>query len=300
MDWIYFSSGRFGAKVLEVLVSRQLHPKAIFTIPDRPSGRRGRLLPSPVKALCLRDNLPFREISSKDELRDMQFDNVVICCDIGLIFPSDFVNRNYCINIHPSLLPRWRGAAPIFWAIYSGDKESGVTLFKMDEGLDTGNILLQERVIIGDMMNYAELEDMLILKAAEMLASILETNILSLEPVPQEGQPSYAKKISRDILRIDWNRSAGDVHNLIRAASPYLGAWTSFKERRLKVFKARPAGPCQESPGRIIEVTKETIKVCCNPGVLELLEVQPESKKQMLVRDFILGYRPRIGEVMGL
>ncbi len=300
MNWVYFSSGRFGAGLLEALLSRQFHPKTVFTIPDRPSGRGGRLSPSPVKVLCLKDGLQFREVSSKDELREMRFDATVVCCDIGLIFPPEFVAANYCINTHPSLLPRWRGASPIFWAIYSGDKESGVTLFKMNEGLDTGDILLQEKVTIGDMMDYAELESLLIIKAADMLSSILKENMLSLETVPQKGQSSYAKKVSRDILRIDWNGSAVDAHNLIRAASPYLGAWSSFRGRRLKVFKARPVGSCEDGLGKIIEVTKETIKVCCNPGALEILEVQPEAKKRMSTRDFILGYRPQVGEELGL
>ncbi len=287
MRWVYCSSGRFGARVLQGILERGRAPSRVYTLGDRRLPRGG-LGPLPVKRVCLEHRLDVLELDGIDaEGVLLEEEGLIVACDIGFIFPPNLVRTRRCLNLHPSLLPRWRGPAPIFWTIRSGDKESGVSLFWMDEGIDTGRIVRQEQVSVPIQWSYADLERALAEKAVSALLEVFSRSDLPTDR-PQEGEPSYARKVDRDLLRIDWNSPAEGVYNLVRAGSPYWGAWTIIGEIELKIWWAEIAEQ-RLAPGEVV-VDKKGLMIGTADRAILPVEVQPAGKRRMGIVEFLAGY----------
>jgi len=283
----------------------------VVTRPDRPAGRGLKLHPTPVKELAQELELPLfqpekvnREV---ERLRELQPDVTVVVA-YGQILSKDVIEvpKLGTVNLHASLLPKYRGAAPVPWALMKGETVTGVTTFLIDEGLDTGPILRQREVPIAPEDTAGTLERKLAEVGASLMVETLEgLREGTLQPKPQDdSRATYAPKITPEMARIDWTRSAPEIHNLVRAMEPRPGAFTFFRDRRLKVHRTRVVtAPSRAGdggkPGEVVGVGEEGLWVATGDGVLELLEVHPEGKRRMSGRDFANGYRVRGGETLG-
>jgi len=206
------------------------------------------------------------------------------------------------INLHASLLPKYRGAAPINWAIINGEQETGATTFFIDEKVDTGQWLMQCRVPIGEEMSAGELHDLLAEEGGELLLrTVAGLEAGSLKPRPQEGEITRAPKLTREMALIDWRRPAREIHNLVRGLSPYPSAWTLWRGKTLKILKVRP-GPAeaQEQPGTLINAGgRGPLLAATGEGTLELVTLQPEGGKALTAADFLRGHSLKPGEIIG-
>ncbi len=275
----------------------------VLTRPDRPQGRGRKLTDGPVKAAALAAHLPLAQPRSlKDEAGRAPLaawnPDVLVVVAYGLILPLEILRlpRFGCVNIHASLLPRWRGAAPIQRAILAGDPESGVSIMQMDSGLDTGPVLLQRRCAIPRDYTGGRLHDELsVLGADALLAALdgLERGLLTGVPQSQEGA-SYAARIDKAESRIDWRRDALDIERQVRAFNPWPVAETTLGGEQLRIFAARAESPSYETlnalksvdPGSIICVQDDFMRIACGTATLAVTQVQRPGKQPIAVRDF--------------
>lgn len=280
----------------------------VITQPDRPAGRGLKPTPPPVKEAARRLGLPLfqpHSINSPealDHLRGLGLDLLVVAAYGQLLKPEVLsLPRLGCVNVHASLLPNYRGAAPVAWAILNGERITGVTTFLMDEGMDTGPILLQREVEIGPDETRGELDARLAQVGAELIeATVAGLAAGTIEPKPQPKQGTLAPRLKKEQGRIDWDWPAGKVHNWVRGMHPWPVAFTTFRGRHLKLHRSRVVGPpSRNSPPGTILPHRRGLIVACGEGAVELLEVQPEGKRRMSGRDFLNGYRPRSGERLG-
>ena len=281
---------------------------AVWTQPDRPAGRGNRLKAPPVKEyaqLCgLRVEQPARiKTDEAFTLFASYRAEAAVVVAYGRILPSPFLRApsRGCINVHFSLLPKYRGAAPVNWAIARGELETGVTTMQMDEGLDTGPILLQEKTTIGPSEAAPELMLRLSLTGAELLGKTLK-RLDEIEPRSQANEDAtFAPVLKREDGLIDWAQDAFEIERRVRGFLPWPGAYTKSEAGRLVVWRALPSadmGPTE--PGAILEAHGDTLAVGCgNATVLHLQEVQPEGKRRMSVRDFLNGARQSVGSRLG-
>lgn len=257
----------------------------VVSQPDRKRGRGGELRPSPVKAAALELGLPTTE--RVDDVIDVGAELGVVVAFGRLIRPH-VLAAVPMLNVHFSLLPRWRGAAPVERAILAGDTETGVSLMALEEGLDTGPVYASERVDIGPETTADELRDTLCRLGTDMLVRLLRDDLP--EPVPQQGQPTYASKLEPEDYRLDWSRAAVELHRVVRLGE----AWTTFRGKRLKVLSARLAAAAGDlAPG---EVDAHALHVGTGDGELELVEVQPEGKAAQPAAAWRNGARLQPGE----
>ena len=281
------------------------------TQPDKPKGRGKEMAFSPVKTEALRLGIPvyqpvkIREPQAIEELKKYPAD-VFIVAAFGQILTADVLNmpKYGCINIHASLLPKYRGAAPIQWVILNGEKEAGVTIMQMDEGLDTGDMLLSDRIELSADETGDSLHDKLADMGARLIVEALEKlNKGELKAVPQpDGPLFYAKMLKKEMGLLDFTKSAAELERTVRGLYSWPGAYTYCKGKVLKVIKAGSAldGAINNAaPGTVVKVTKEAIYVQCADGLLRIDEVKPEAKKAMSVHDFLLGNKIEAGEVLG-
>ncbi len=278
--------------------------EAVVSQPDRPSGRHLQPTPSAVSATALaRGQLLLRPDRARDpgfisQISDINPDLILVAA-YGQLLPRTLLEipRLGCLNVHTSLLPRWRGAAPIQWAIASGDPETGVSLMRMDEGLDTGPVLAIRRTRIGDTDTSASLHDRLARLGVDLIREEIPPYAAGLRtsvPQPTEGV-TLAPKITREDGRLDWTRSAEELARRLRAFTPWPGAhcWIAAepKPRLLKVHAAHAAQtPTRAEPGTVITREPNGLIVACGTGALVLTEVQPEGGRRMAVRDFLAGH----------
>jgi methionyl-tRNA formyltransferase len=304
MKVIFFGTPLFSAHVLEYLLEQKIDIRAVISKSDRPQGRSSALVPTPVKTIALRYNLPVHqpEIVSDPEfaaiLEAYQADLFIVVA-YGEIIKQHLLDMPYqgCINLHTSLLPKYRGAAPIQRCIINGEHESGVTFIHMVKKMDAGNIIRQIAVPVGNMTTFGELENILCDVGKKELADlILSFEKQSCQGVPQDAsRVTFAPKIELEDCEIDWNRSAQEIHNLIRGVNPYPGAWYTVtihgKSLRLKVFQSRvvDAGLISDLLPGVIQPSKSAILIGTGEGILELVEVQLEGKKRMLAVDLFRG-----------
>jgi methionyl-tRNA formyltransferase len=292
---IFMGTPDFSVPALAELVARGYEVVAVYTRAPKPGGRRGlELQPTPVERAARGFNLPvltpktLKTEEAQAAFRAHGADAAVVVA-YGLILPKPVLEAMPlgCFNIHASLLPRWRGAAPINRAIMAGDAASGVTIMQMDEGLDTGAMALGERLPISADMTAGELHDALSRSGAELMPralGALERGTLTLTPQPDVGV-TYAEKISKDETRIAWSKPAKAVHDHIRGLSPFPGAWFELEGVRVKVLRSTLAQG-SGAPGTVLD---DKLTIACGDGAVRLLELQRAGKQAMKAEDFLRG-----------
>jgi methionyl-tRNA formyltransferase len=281
---VYLGSPEAAVPPLRALVDAGYEVALVVSQPDRKRGRGGALVPSPVKAAALELGLP---VSDKvDDVLDAGADLGVVVA-FGKLIKPHVLERLPMINVHFSLLPRWRGAAPVERAILAGDAETGVDIMQLEEGLDTGGIYAEERITIGPEESADELRGRLVALGTELLVRTLADGLG--EPTPQQGEPTYAAKLDPSEFELDWSRPAVELHRVVRLGR----AWTTFRGKRLKVLAARLAAS-DAAPGVI-----DGDVVGTGDSGLELVTVQPEGKGPQAASAWRNGARPQPGERLG-
>lgn len=307
LSLIFAGTPEFSVPALEALASRH-RVLAVYTQPDRPAGRGQQVAMSAVKQCALKHQLPVEQPQTlKDpaavaRLAQYQADLMIVVA-YGLLLPKTVLDtpRLGCVNIHASLLPRWRGAAPIQRAIQAGDKESGVTIMQMDVGLDTGPMLLERVTPIDSRETGGTLHDRLSTLGAEAVLAAIEAiaagTAKALEQ-PQEGA-TYAAKIRKDEALIDWSKSALEIDRHVRAFNPWPIAETRWNGQQLRVWEASPLDKkTSAAPGTVVATGSDGIEVATGAGTLQLTRVQAAGRKAMPAADFLRAHRPE-GAVLG-
>ena len=300
MRIVFMGTPDFAVGALQALVEAGHQVVAVVTQPDKPKGRGKEMQVTPVKACAMKHNIPvFQPAKVKtpeavEILRGYEAELFVVAA-FGQILSKEILDmpKFGCINIHASLLPKYRGAAPIQWAIILGEKETGVTLMQMDEGLDTGAMLAKCVVPIEATDTGESLFDKLALAGAKLLIDTLPAvEAGTLNPQPQKDEEScYARMIKKEMGRLDWKKSAAELERLVRGLNSWPSAFTYLNGKTLKIWEAAvEEGNSTKKPGEVAEVTKEAIKVQTGEGLLVLKNVQLEGKKRMDVKAFLLGY----------
>lgn len=304
MRVIFMGTPDFAIPSLDALVTGRYDVCAIFTQPDRPAGRGQKAQASPVKLYARSRGIPvfqpekLRSEENRPVLTSLQPDFIVVVA-YGQILPGWLLEIPHVgsVNVHASLLPRYRGAAPISWAILNGDSVTGVTTMLMDEGLDTGPLLLQREVAIPLAMTAGELAEKLAVEGAELLIRTLQDLATgAIQPVPQDhAKASAALRIDKKQARISWEKEAAEIHNLVRAFNPWPTAYTDFRGRRLQIHRSFPEdnpGAAGQRPGTFLGCSRGGLRVRCGFGtVLEILEVQLAGRSRVTGREFANGSR---------
>ncbi len=308
MNIIYMGTPDFAVPALKKLYESKHTVQAVFTQPDKPKGRKMVLTPPDVKVCAQELNIPVYQpttFKSEEPLEIIKKYNpdVIVVAAYGKLLPKAVLEsaKYGCINIHGSLLPKYRGAAPIQQSVLNGDKVTGVTAMQMAEGLDTGDMLLTEKTAIGDDETASELHDRLSVMGAELLIKTIEAvksnNITQIKQ--DESQYTYAPMLTKDICHIDFSETAQKVHNKIRGLSSFPGAIADFNGKRLKIYKSRLSHETyiDKVPGTVVDAKDFTV-VCGDERAVSLIEVQFDGGKRMNVSDFLRGNRIENGEVL--
>lgn len=308
---VYMGTPDFAVEPLEAIIKAGYEVTAVVTQPDKQKGRGKEVKMTPVKECALRHGIPvFQPVKIKEpeavaELEKYQADLFVVAA-FGQLLSEEILNMpEYgCINIHASLLPAYRGAAPIQWAVLNGEKESGVTIMQMDKGLDTGDMLLKRSVELSPKETGDSLHDKLMHLGAELIVEAL-SKLEKGELVPEKQKDelsSYAKKLTKAMGQIDWSKDAVSLERWIRGLNSWPSAYTFFGGKTLKIWEARVAeenGAQKAEPGQVVSVSREGFTVACGQGALQILSLQLEGKKRVLTREFLLGYQVEPGMILG-
>lgn len=308
MKVIFAGTPDFAAAALKAIAAAGFDIPLVLTQPDRPKGRGMQLQASPVKqaaqALGLRVEQPEKLRNNADALQmlqDVQADVMVVAA-YGLILPQDVLDtpRHGCLNIHASLLPRWRGAAPIQRAIEAGDAETGVCIMQMDIGLDTGNVVSEHRYTIAPADTANEVHDALMnLGAAAIVADLQRLQNegrLKSEPQPEDGV-SYAQKLSKEEARIDWNEPAEAIARKIRAFNPVPAAWVEYQGKPMKIWRAEVVNRSGKA-GEVLACGSDGLLVACGDKALNITELQPAGSKRMDIKAFAAGRTIEAGTIL--
>lgn len=303
---VFMGTPDFGVPALEAMDAHGYKPVAIYCQPDKINGRGRKINYSPVKSFALSHDIPvfqpesLKKPEEQEKLKELKPDLLVVIA-YGKILPKAVLDiPTYgAINVHASLLPKYRGAAPIQRVIIDGEKETGVTIMQLDEGMDTGNIVSVRKMDIPPHMNAGELFDELGRLGAEELISVLDDLPEKLShSIPQNHEEAtYAEKITKDMGHLDWNFPADRLDCLIRGMNPNPGTYTFYRGKRVKIHKAAPEDTSRTAaPGTIISLDDDTIHVACGQGALAISEIQPENHKRMEASDFIHGYQVKVND----
>jgi methionyl-tRNA formyltransferase len=312
---VFMGTPDFAVGALQAIIEAGHQVSAVVTQPDKPKGRGKELQMTPVKACAAAHNIPvfqpgkIKEPEAVEVLRSYEADIFVVAA-FGQILSEEILSmpKYGCVNIHASLLPKYRGAGPIQWAIIDGEKKTGVTIMQMEKGLDTGDMLLQKEVEIDPKETGDSLHDKLAAAGAELIVEALPKIAAGqLTPRKQnDAESCYAKMLQKSMGRIDWNLTADKLDCLIRGLISWPGASTTFRGKNLKIWEEEPVmegdfsvSISESLPGTIVCVEKEAFYVQTKEGVLKVLSVQIEGKKRMAVKDFLLGYPIKAGECLG-
>lgn len=308
MKILFMGTPDFAAEALKALIDAKLDVIAVVSQPDKPKGRGHKLMPTEVKAAALEAGLTVYqpEKIKNGELQEILDDlkpDLIVVVAYGKILPDYIINypKYGCINIHASLLPKYRGAAPIQWSIINGDKKTGVTTMKMDSGIDTGDILLTEETEIGEYETSEDLFDRLAKIGGKLIVKTIE-EIENITPIPQNhAQHTYAPMIKRETGIIDWNKSAREISKLICGMNSWPLASTQYKGETLKIVTAKVQDEnAGKEPGTIIALEKgKGLKVACGSGVLYIQVAQFPQSRKMNVEDYARGHEIEIGTVLG-
>ena len=305
MKIIFAGTPHFAAAALKTLLAQQFDVVAVLTQPDRPAGRGMQLAPSPVKQLALQHGLPVLQPRSlKDADIQIELDtyaaDVMVVAAYGLILPQTVLQlpRHGCLNIHASLLPRWRGAAPIQRAILAGDTETGITVMQMDVGLDTGDMLLKKLCPITASDNAQTLHDKLAALGAEAIVEalcLLEQGTLTRTP-QDNALATYAAKLSKAEAQIDWSNDAAHIANAVRAYNSFPVATSTINAIPIKIWQASVRADLSGSPGTVLAVGKDGIVVACGQGALCLEVLQRPNAKALPAAQFVQGFALHPGD----
>ena len=303
MRIVFMGTPDFAVPSLNALLERGHEILAVYTQPDKPKGRGHKLLPPPVKETAMAHNIEVRQPTTfknnEDEIAYLKAlaPELIVVAAYGKILPPRVLNipLRGCINVHGSLLPKYRGAAPIQWAVIAGDEKAGVTTMQMAEGLDTGDMLLTYETKVGERETAGELFDRLAQSGAELLTQTL-VKLDEITPRPQDdAQSCYAHMLDKQMAVIDWSKSAHEIDCLIRGLNPWPIALTTLSGERLKVFAAEKAAGNGE-PGTVLEADpKKGLTVACGEGALKLIEIQLVGGKRMKATDFLRGHVIEVG-----
>ncbi len=309
MNLVFCGTPAFAVPTLEKLVEAELEVDLVVTQPDRPRGRGMEVEASPIKQKATQLKLPITQpekIKSNDALRDQLIGinpDAIIVVGYGRIIPQWMIDlpRLGNINLHASLLPKYRGAAPIQWAIASGEAMTGVTTMRIDAGLDTGDILLQKEMSIGIDDTALTLGPKLASVGAELITDTLNgLQAGTLRPRPQDNDhATLAPILKKEDGRIDFRRTADEIYNRLRGFQPWPGAFATFRGKNLNIWQAKPVLR-ELAQAELVLEQNHMLVGCANGTSLTILELQPEGKKRMSAHDFIHGYRPRSGEQLGI
>lgn len=315
MKVVFMGTPDFAVDALQAIIEAGHEVTVVVTQPDKPKGRGKEMQATPVKTCALEHHIPVfqpvkvKEPEAVETLRSYEADIFVVVA-FGQILSEEILQmpKYGCVNIHASLLPKYRGAGPIQWAIIDGEKETGITIQQMDKGVDTGDILFQSVVPIDAKETGESLFEKLAKAGAALIVEALP-KIEAGEVTPRkqdESQASHAKMLQKSMSRIDWNRKAAELDCLIRGMISWPGASSGYHGKTLKIWQQEPVAKDQlpaealagAEPGTVIAVEKDAIYVQTGEGALKLTEVQLEGKKRMAVKDFLLGYPVQPGEML--
>ncbi len=297
---IFMGTPDFAVPCLEQL-QQNCDVIAVITQPDRPRGRGQKMMPSPVKVFAQAHNLPIlqpekiKTAEFQDRLAELKPDLIVVVAFGQLLSQAILdIPRLGCINVHASLLPRYRGAAPIHLAIINGETQSGVTTMFMDAGLDTGDMILKTAVPISDTMTTEQLHDVLMTAGAKLLLETVRQLAAGSAPRTKQTDEgtNYAPLLTKETGRIDWNKSAVEIHNLVRGLNSWPGAYTTLNGSNFKIWRTGVVGDKSAAAqvGEIVKITNQGFYVATGNGLLEILELQAPSKKKMAANDYIRGH----------
>lgn len=306
---MFFGSPQFALPALKALIEGEDKIVGVVTQPDRPKGRGRVISATRVKAFALENGLKvFQPLTAREEsfikkIAEIGPDLLVVVA-YGQILPQSLLDipRFGAINVHASLLPKYRGAAPIQWAIICGERQTGITTIKMEAGLDTGDILVQSKVAIKEDDTAKSLHDRLAEEGSRVLMeTISRLKEGSLKPIPQDhSQATYAPVLKREHGVIDWSNEAKIICNWIRGLDPWPGCFTTGEGKTIKVFGCTPIEhDAPESPGEIVEIAPHGLKVATGKGYVLLKELQLEGSRRMRISEFILGHDITVGEILG-
>lgn len=309
MKIVFMGTPDFARDSLKALVENGYEIELVVTNPDKPKGRGMKTIPSDVKLYAMEKGLriaqPVNIRNNEQFIEELTQINPDVICVVayGKIIPREILEipKYGCINVHGSLLPKYRGAAPIQWSVLNGDKETGITTMYMNEGMDTGDMLLQEKVPIFDDETTGELWDRLSKVGANLLVRTLNgIEKGEIVPVPQSGDFTVAPMIKKEMAHIDWNNKSGlEIKNLVRGLNPFLGAYSFFNEKKIKFWKVDfEEGNNKAAPGEIIFVDAKNgiLEIAAIDGKIIVLEVQGESSKKMCIADYLRGNKLKAGE----
>jgi methionyl-tRNA formyltransferase len=308
MKIVFMGTPQAAVPSLEKIIADGHEIVAVWTQPDKPSGRGNKLTAPPVKEFALQQNLPIFQPSKIKTVETLEFfqsaqADVAVVVAYGRILPETFLKSfpKGCINVHFSLLPKYRGAAPVNWAIVQGEEKTGVTTMQMDIGLDTGDILLQSETEISEDENSVELMQRLSFLGADLLSETLG-KLDEIKPIEQNHElHTLAPIMSKNDGKIDWNLSATEINNRVRGFQPFPTSYSYYQEKKLTIWKSKVVEVEQDEVviGSILYAKGETLFVSCGDNsVLQILELQIEGKKRMSARDFLNGVKMQIGDVL--
>ena len=321
MKIVFMGTPDFAVSALEAIIEASHQVVAVVTQPDKPKGRGKEVQMTPVKACAEAHGIPvFQPVKVKDveavgTLRKFDADVFVVAA-FGQILSEEILTmpKYGCINIHASLLPKYRGSAPIQWAIINGERTTGVTIMQMDKGIDTGDMLMKTEVEIDARETGDSLHDKLAHAGAKLIVEALpKIESGDVTPVKQDdGESCYARMLQKSMGRIDWQQSAKALDRLIRGLLSWPGAFTVYRGKTLKIWEEEAAAQeelygktptisiDEVKPGTVVLVERDAFYVQTGEGILKISSVQPEGKKRMAVRDFLLGYQVKEGEMLGI
>ena len=307
MRIIFMGTPEFAAPAIDSLIDAGHEIAAVFSQPDKPKGRGYAMTPPPVKVKAMEHNIPVYQPKSMRDgealkiFREIKPDVGVVIA-YGKILPQEILDapKYGCINVHASLLPKYRGAAPIQWSVIDGESKTGVTTMQMDAGLDTGDMLLRSETDIAPDETAGDLHDRLSAMGAELIVKTLDALARGeLKPEKQDDSGTcYAKMLTKELCAVDWSRSAREIHNQIRGLSPWPVATAVLEGRKLKLHRSA-VSPIEAAEGKCGEIIcLEPLTVKCGSGAVELLEIQAEGKKRMTAEDYLRGHKIEKGTVL--
>lgn len=304
MKIVFMGTPDFAVPSLEALIEKY-GVEAVFTQPDRPKGRGKKMAFSAVKEVAVKHDIKvFQPEKLKDDreaieyLKDIKPDFIIVVA-FGQILTKEVLDipKYGCINLHASLLPMYRGAAPLNWVVINGEKKSGNTTMLMDVGLDTGDMLLKDEVEITENMTAGELHDILMVRGGNLLIETIEGVANgTIKGIKQEGETCYAKMLSKNTGKISWDKNAVEIHNLIRGLNPWPIAHTTYKDDNMKIYESEVLNEnSNKEPGTILSVNKTGMKVSCNEGILLVKKVQFPNGKPLTIEQYINGKDIEVG-----